>query len=59
MKNYKIYFSILILYCFTACTENIKKQVKDTTEGITNKVVTISESTAATVSGYKNAIVKK
>lgn len=59
MKNYKIFFSILILYCFTACTENIKKQVKDTTEGITNKVVTISESTAATVSGYKNAIVKK
>lgn len=59
MKDYKIYFSILILYCFTACTENIKKQVKDTTEGITNKVVTISESTAATVSGYKNTIVKK
>lgn len=57
MRNYKIYF--LILLTFISCSKDIKKQIEDVTDKISNKVETISESTVETVKEYKNSIVDK
>lgn len=57
MRNYKIYF--LILLTFIGCSKDVKKQIENVTEKISNKIETISESTAETVKEYKNSIVDK
>lgn len=57
MRNYKIYF--LILLTFISCSKDVKKQIENVTDKISNKIETISESTAETVKEYKNSIVDK
>lgn len=57
MRNYKIYF--LILLTFIGCSKDVKKQIENVTDKISNKIETISESTAETVKEYKNSIVDK
>ncbi|MCP2027014.1 hypothetical protein L1276_002158 [Flavobacterium sp. HSC-32F16] len=57
MKNYKIYFLIVILFSAVSCSKNVKKQIQDATDKISNKIETISESTIETVKEYKNSIV--
>lgn len=58
MKNYKIYFLVIII-CFTSCSKNTKKHIQEVTNEISNKIETISESTVKTVNEYKNSIVNK
>lgn len=59
MKKYKNYFSALLLFFFISCSENAKKQLKEATNGISNKIETLSQSTVETVKAYKNSIVDK
>lgn len=49
---------MIILCCLISCTQNAKKQLIETTDGITNKIKTISKSTVETVTDYKNSIVE-
>lgn len=49
---------MIILCCLISCTQNAKKQLMETTDGITNKIKTISKSTVETVTDYKNSIVE-
>ncbi|KAF2512513.1 hypothetical protein [Flavobacterium foetidum] len=59
MKNYKIYFLILIASCLVSCSKNAKKQLLEVTNKITDEIENISESTVETVKEYKNSIVEK
>lgn len=59
MKNYKIYFSALVICLITSCSKNSKKQILEVTDGISNKIETISENTIETVKAYKNSITDK
>lgn len=59
MRNYKIYFSALAICLLLSCTNNTKKKLIEVTDGISNKIETISESTIETVTKYKNSIVNK
>ena len=59
MKNYKTYFSALAICLITSCSKNSKKQILEVTDGISNKIETISESTIETVKAYKNSITDK
>lgn len=58
MQNYTKYLLMIILCCLISCTQNAKKQLIETTDGITNKIKTISKSTVETVTDYKNSIVE-
>lgn len=57
MKNYKIYFLVIIAGCIIGCSKNVKKQMLEVTDKISNQIETISESTIETVKQYKNTIV--
>ncbi len=57
MKNYKIYFLVIIAGCIIGCSKNAKKQMLEVTDKISNQIETISESTIETVKQYKNTIV--
>jgi hypothetical protein len=59
MKKYKNYFSTLLLLFFVSCSKNAKKQIIEVTDGISNKIETISKSTVETVTAYKNSVVDK
>lgn len=59
MKNYKIYFLVVLFCCFLSCSKTTKKQILETTDKITDQIETISESTVETVKEYKNSIVDK
>jgi hypothetical protein len=59
MKKYKNYFSTLLLLFFVSCSKNAKEQIIEVTDGISNKIETISKSTVETVTAYKNAVVDK
>jgi hypothetical protein len=59
MKKYKNYFSALLLFFFISCSKNAKKQIIEATDGISNKIETISASAVETVKAYKNSIVDK
>ncbi|WP_281235376.1 hypothetical protein [Flavobacterium gelatinilyticum] len=58
MRNYKIYFLVIIV-CFVSCSKDSKKQILEVTNEISNKIESISESTVETVKEYKNSIVDK
>lgn len=58
MKHYKILLPI-ILFSFISCSKDVKKQLLEVTDKITNKIETISESTVETVNEYKQSIVDK
>jgi len=45
MKKYKNYFSTLLLLFFVSCSKNAKEQIIEVTDGISNKIETISKST--------------
>lgn len=59
MKKYKNYFSTLLLLFFVSCSKNAKEQIIEVTDGISNKIETISKSTVETVTAYKNSVVDK
>ena len=57
MKNYKIFFLVIIKGCIIGCSKNAKKQMLEVTDKISNQIETISESTIETVKQYKKTIV--
>lgn len=57
MKNYKIYFLVILAGCIISCSKNAKKQMLEVTHKISNQIETISENTIETVEQYKNTIV--
>lgn len=59
MKNYKIYFLVIITGCIISCSKNTKKQMLEVTDKISNQIETISEKTIETVKQYKNTIVNQ
>ncbi|MBZ4036092.1 hypothetical protein K6T82_15070 [Flavobacterium sp. 17A] len=59
MKNYKLYFLVVVATCLMSCSKNAKKQILEVTDKISNQIEKISESTVETVKEYKNTIVKK
>jgi hypothetical protein len=59
MKKHKNYFSTLLLLFFVSCSKNAKEQIIEVTDGISNKIETISKSTVETVTAYKNSVVDK
>jgi len=59
MKKYKNYFFTLLLLFFVSCSKNAKEKIIEVTDGISNKIETISKSTVETVTAYKNSVVDK
>ncbi|MFD1603825.1 hypothetical protein ACFSJW_10075 [Flavobacterium artemisiae] len=58
MSNYKTCLTAIMICIMASCSKNAKKHIEEVTNGISNKIETISEKTIETVKDYKTSIIE-